>query len=100
MKKYLIIIILLLITGCTKNNQEKISMECNGLKTDFTIENGNNISCNISNKEYIFKIKEIKDDKIMFDTNNKELKDNNYVLLKDKELKIDIDNQYILFKWN
>ncbi len=100
MKKYLIIIILLLITGCTKNNQEKISMECNGLKTEFTIENGNEISCNISDKEYIFKIKEIKDNKILFNTNNKELKDNNYVLLKDKELKIDIDNQYILFKWN
>lgn len=100
MKKYLIIIILLLITGCTKNSQEKISMECNGLKTEFTIENGNEISCNISDKEYIFKIKEIKDNKILFNTNNKELKDNNYTLLKDKELKIDIDNQYILFKWN
>ena len=100
MKKYLIIIILLLITGCTKNNQEKISMECNGLKTEFTIENGNEISCNISDKEYIFKIKEIKDNKILFSTNNKELKDNNYTLLKDKELKIDIDNQYIIFKWN
>ena len=100
MKKYLIIIILLLITGCTQNNKEKISMECNGLKIEFTVENGNEISCNISDKEYIFKIKEIKDNKILFSTNNKELKDNNYTLLKDKELKIDIDNQYIIFKWN
>lgn len=110
MKKYLILIILLLITGCKENKKEKISMACDGIKTEFVVEKGNEISCTLLGEEYIFKVKDIKKDKIYIKVNG--LTDSSSIVDKKQEFILSKDEELILytqttdyqkkvvFKWN
>jgi len=113
MKKYLtLIILLLLITGCKDNKIEKISMECNGIKTEFTIEKGNKFSCNLLGDEYIFTVKDIKDNGIYIKANKNGLSDSSslieikqqFIIKKDSDLKLYTQTtdyqENVIFKWN
>lgn len=112
MKKYLILIVLLLITGCTQNKVEKISMECNGIKTEFEIQKGNEVTCTLLNEEYVFKVKDVNDDKIYIKTDKSGLTDSGsllekkqeFILSKDKELRLNTQTtdyqEIVVFRWN
>lgn len=113
MKKYLILILLLLInTGCKKNKIEKISMECNGIKTEFTVEKGNQISCILLGDEYVFTVKDIKDNGIYIKANKNGLSDSSsltenkqqFIIDKDSDLKLYTQTtdyqEVVVFKWN
>ena len=111
MKKFLVIVILLIIvSGCgDKKISANIQMRCDDLTTDFEVKKGNVINCNIQDNNYEFKIKSIKDDKIILESNNYDLTDdkninkeiNSFSLNKDKELslytKVNQDN--IIISW-
>ena len=101
---------ILFISGCEdKKIDASIQMKCDGIESNFNVEKGNTISCNLSDNNYEFKIKSIKDTEIVLESNNYNLTDdkdinkevNSFKLSKDKELSLftKTNNENIIIIW-
>lgn len=95
MKKILLGLSILLLVGC-EQRKEKISMTCNDIKTEFYIQEKNEISCNLLGDNYIFKVKNIKMDEIILEANEYGLTEDNNLLEQEKEFILSKDNELIL----
>lgn len=69
MKKYLLIILLLLVVGCqNKDISAKLNINCNGDVSDIEVKNNDVISCKLLDDSYKLNL-EVKEDEITIKTN-------------------------------
>lgn len=97
MRKYLLILMLLIITGCNeKKYSHYVEMTCDNMVTNFEVNDGNTISC----YDYNFKVKKVKKDKIVIKSNKKIDSKDEFEFGKDKDLELKIsENVSIILKW-
>lgn len=97
MKKIFLFIVILLIVGCSKESKTiKISMQCNGIVSEFEVKKNDLLSCKLLGEDYEFKVKKVTNDEIYIEANkfglgeeyNFEKNEKQFVLKKNNELNL------------
>ncbi len=98
MKKYFILVVILLLAGCSMK-EAKVSISCDGIKSELVVQKGDKISCDINNKIYEFKVEKVEDNSISITTENEFInKEKSYEVKNGNELVLNIDDkQNIIF---
>ena len=112
MKKYFIIVVLLLVVGCNnKEQKQKIEIKCNGVITNVEVKKNDVINCKLLNEDYKFKITKINKNKIYIEVNEYGLtdkgdlieKNKKFILNSDKDLELTTQSEdyqeKIIFLW-
>lgn len=94
MKKYfLVILVLVLLTGCNGKKEEsaKIKMSCNKEETTHTVKEGDVLSCKLLGDEYKVTISSVSKDTIKIKVNTYGLTDSHSLLEKKDEFEFSKD---------
>lgn len=97
MKKIIVLLLLLVVSACHKNDLSvNLKMDCNSISTNLEVKENDTLSCSLSGETYEFKITKLDENKIILEANQYGLTSSSNLLDEEKEFILNKDSSITL----